>query len=102
MSLHPSAVGVVDGAAAAARWRVREWVSASVLCYVPLGRFFGVLPLRVLRVRPGVGEIFTVACFAPDHAPDQERLRRAQTRSKKEKGPERREAKDPSLCGDAA
>ena len=60
MSLHPSAVGVVDGAAAAARWRVREWVSASVLCYVPLGRFFGVLPLRVLRVRPGVGEIFTL------------------------------------------
>ena len=47
MSLHPSAVGVVDGAAAAARWRVHVWVSASVLCYVPLGRFFGVLCVRV-------------------------------------------------------
>ena len=35
MSLRPRrAVGVVDGAAAAARWRVREWVRASVLCCV--------------------------------------------------------------------
>ena len=53
MSLRPSAVGVVDGVAAAARWRVRERVSAWALCCV-LGRSFGVLPLRVC-VALGVG-----------------------------------------------
>ena len=52
MSLRPRrAVGVVDGAAAAARWRVRERVTERerALCCV-LGRFFGELPLRVCVV----------------------------------------------------
>jgi hypothetical protein len=50
MSLRPSAVGVVDEVAAAARWRVRERVSARGRSAVCWAVFFGVLPLRVCVV----------------------------------------------------